>query len=318
MTNDLTVRTGQLVDPVLTNLSRQYRPEGFIADLVCPRVTVSKESGKYTVYEKRDFFQTDVNALKPDRSPTKRIDLKATTEPFTCEEYALAADISRREIDNTDDILRLRENKANLVQDAMALAREVRVALLFSDADDGGGINASNESTPTNNWNVDAAEIETDVVTAVEGVEDDTGMSPNSIIIPKKVARAIAKQADIREILKYTVDGRIILDEGEGILPARLWGLRVIVPGAYKTTAREGASTVSLETVWGDDVRVLYLDPTPALERPSFAYTLQTRDVETRRWTEDDPSLEVIEQSEVVVEKAVAPQAAWIIKDVLS
>lgn len=309
----LTNRSAQLVDQLLTNLGRKYTPAGFIADRVCPRVSVVKEQGKYPVWTRADFHRTDVDPLVPDRAKTKRIDFTASTEDYTCEEYALATDVSKRERDNSTDVLGLRNTKSNGVRDIIALSREKRVKALLDTV--------SNSSTPANNWNVDLATIEADIVTAKEAVYDDIGRPPNSIIIPWKVANAIAVQQDIREVLKYTVNGKELLSLGENALPARLWGLEVIVPmGPQSTESAEDAATQTFAEVWGDDALVLYLQPSPDINNPSVAYTLQTAGFEVRSWFEDDPpDLEVIRVRDGILdEKLTAPDAGHRLIDLLS
>jgi len=311
----LTHRAAQLVDPLLTNLGRKYTPAGFIADQVFPRITVLKESGQYPVWTRADFHRIDTDPRVPDRSKPKKIDFTVDKEGYVCEEYALETDISRREKDNAADVLRLRETKMNGVQDIIKLHREKRVADLLTAA---GGL--GNSSTPSNNWNVDAGTIELDVVGAKEAVFDDTGKVPNTIIIPWKVANAIATQQDIREILKYTVNGQDIIRLGEKVLPASLWGLRVLVPqGPVFTTSAEDAASQTFTEVWGDSVRVLYLNPSPDLENPSVGYTLQTRGTEVRSWEREDGRVETIDVSDgVLVEKLIAPDAGHELIDVLS
>lgn len=47
---DITVRSGQRVNPILTNVARQTRPQGYVADLIAPRIQVPKEQVKYAVW----------------------------------------------------------------------------------------------------------------------------------------------------------------------------------------------------------------------------------------------------------------------------
>lgn len=310
-------RNYQLVDPVLTNIARQYRPVGFIADTIIPRVGVQKEAGKYVTFPSRAFFATDVDYKKPDRAQTKEVDFDFSTEPYSVEEYAVKVSISRRERENADQALRLEANKLALLQDQLALAREVRCDTLLRTQDNGGQLDNAMDATPTNNWDTDAATIESDIKTAIEAVRDEIGREPNTIVIPYKVANAIAIQQDIREILKYTVNGQQILSEGAAILPRQLWGLNVVVPTARKFTNVEGATDAATD-VWGDDVRVLYLADNAEYGIPSVAYTFQTRPVQIRRYLEFDPEVEYIIASEVVDERCVAPKAGYVIRDVLS
>jgi hypothetical protein len=312
-------RSGVVNDPVLTNLARQYRPQGFIADFIAPRVSVAKESGKYLIFTDRDFGATDVDLLKPDRSKTKEVDFGYSTASFSLEEYAVKASISRRERENVDSQLRLEQNKLNLIQDQLALAREVRVAALLNtqDATPAGGLDNSMDATPSTNWDQDAATIEADIKTGIEAIYDAIGVLPTHLVIPYKVANAIAIQQDIRDILKYTVNGQQILSQGGGILPSQLWGLTVLTPTVRKYTNVEGA-TDAVSDVWGDEVRILYVNPSGGYGSPTVAQTFQTRGPEVRRWAENDPQVDYIATSEVLSEDIIAPKAGYIIKDVLS
>ena len=315
----VTHRSGQLTDPVLTNLGRGYRPEGFIADQVCPRIAVAKESGKYPVWEPRDFFASDVDALVPDRAVTKEIEISLSTEPYVAEEYALKVSVSRREADNVDAVVRLRQSKLNAVNDQLTIARELRVAQLLNtlDATPAGGLDNSMDATPSNNWNVDAGTIETDILTAKEAIYDAIGIEPNTIVVPYKVANAIAIQQDIRELFKYTVDGRSILGAGQNILPPEIWGLRTLIPRSRRATNAEGAAN-TLVDIWGDDVRVLYVSANPDLYNPSVAHSFVARSYQVKTWMSDDPDVEYIRPSEVLDERVVAPFGGYVIKDVLS
>jgi len=318
MPSTVSVRTGQLVDPVLTNLARKQRPTGFIADTVSPRQSVTKETGRYLVFDARDFAATDVDTLKPDRAKTKEVDFSYSEDRFMLEEYALQSTISRREREQADSQLQLETNKLAIVQDQMALAREVRVAALLNTEDAGGGIDNSMDATPSNNWNVAAGTIEADVLAGKEAVYDAIGTEPTHIILPYKVANAVSMQEDIREIIKYTVNGREVLSAtSHGLLPPQLFGLTVLVPTTRKYTSPEGATNVSSD-VWGDDVRILYVNPSANTEAPTVSLTFQTRGPEVRRWSENDPEVDHILQSEVLTEEVVAPFGAFILKDVLS
>jgi hypothetical protein len=315
MPGPITVRSGQLTDPVLTNLGRRYRPMGAIADIVAPKVPVNKESGKYPVGDSYDFAATDVDPLVPDRAETKEVDLTVGTEGYVCEEYALKASVSRREKENVDDIIGLREAKQQVVQDRLMIAREVRVAALLRKTTNGGGFNLG--ATPSKNWNEDEGTIEADVKTAIEAIEDATGQDANTIVIPKHVARAIATQKAIREIFKYTVDGRQLLGAGDAILPPEIWGLKVVIAGGNKATNKEGQAN-AFGRIWGDHVRVMFVNPAPNKETPSAAYTFTARDWETKTWQSDDPEVEYIRPSYVIDEKIVAPDVGYEIASVLS
>lgn len=312
----ITHRSGQLFNPVLTNLGRGYRPTGFVADQICPRLPVAKEVGQYTVWESWHFFANDVETLTPDRAETREVDVSLTTETYTCEEHALKVSVSEREQSQSD--VDVRQAKMNALQDRLLVARERRVAALLNTVDAGGGLDNAMDATPTNNWDVDLATIESDVVTAKEAIFDKIGFEPNAIVIPWKVANAIAKQQDIREIFKYTVDGREILGAGQAILPPEIWGLRTVIPRSRYATNKLG-QTNAFSDVWGDDVRILYVNQQPNLFTPSVAYAFQSAAFEVRTWPENDPRVEWVRARDGVLdERVVAPEAGYVIKDVLT
>lgn len=314
-TFDITSRSGQIIDPVLTNLAVDYKPKGLIADILTPAIPVQKESGQYNVWDARNNFAVDVDPLVPDRTPVKEIDVGVSQDRYNAEEYGLKASISRREKDNTDDILRVREHKMNAVQYQLLLARELRVANLLRKTTNGGQLNLG--ATPSTNWDNDAATIEADIKAGKEAVYDASGIEPNVLVLPYKVANAVSLQADIREILKYTVNGQQILQEGDAILPAMLWGLKVIVPRGRKIASKQGQAN-SFSDIWGDSPRILYVAPGASTEEPSVAHTFQVRGWETRRWEEPDPEVEYVKTSHLVDEKVVAPDCGYELLNVLS
>jgi hypothetical protein len=314
----ITNRTGQLFDPVLSNVGRNYgaRFEG-IADIVSPRVQVSTEVGKYNVWDSYSAFADDDDPLVPDRAETKEIDLAVSQEAYIAEEYAFKVSVSAREERQADNSLNLRSNKVRAARNRLLRARERRVAALLNTVDAGGELDNSMDATPSNNWNVDAGTIEADILTAKEAIYDAIGYEPNTIVIPYKVANAISVQQDIRDIFKYTVDGRQLLGAGANILPPEIWGLRVLIPRAKRATTAEGA-TVTTSDTWGSDVRVLYVNPSASTEEPSVSYTFQARGPEVRTWQENDPNVTYIRQSDGIYdEKVVAPFAGYVIKAVL-
>lgn len=313
----ITNRTGQLVNPVLTNIGRGYRPAGFVADELAPRVAVTKEVGQYTVWDSFHFFANDVETLTPDRAETREVDVDMGTETYKAEEHALKVSVSDREQSQSDVDVRLA--KSNALSDRLKVARERRIARLLETESNGGGLDDAMDVAVGNNWDTDAATIIADLTTAKEAIFSAIGIEPNVVVIPWRVANAISQQQDIIEILKYTVDGRTIIGAGQEVLPGTLAGLRTIVPrGRYATNAAGQANAFA--DIWGDDVRVLYVnDAGPSLFTPSVAYTFQTEGFEVRTWREDDPSVEWVRNRDGIYdEKVVAPQAGFVLRDTLS
>jgi hypothetical protein len=317
-----TPRDLQIVDPVLSSIARQYRPQGFVYGEVAPRIPVEKDSGKYPVYDKASFFGDDSDSGNQtkvsDRAETPEISFSWSTESYFCEDYRLKFSITAKERRQAHDALKLEQSKLSGLLDRMAIRREVRIAALLRQTGDGGELTGGS-ATPSNNWNVDAATIESDVSTGALAVRDLIGRMTNTMVLDLAVAVAISSQQDIREIVKYTVPGeRILAAGGTATLPPVLFGHRPLISEAMRNTAKKGAS-VSLGKIWSDEVRLLYLPPNGGgWGIPSVAYSFTCMGEEVDRWQESDPPVDYVRAWEDVDEKVTAPEAGYSIKAVLS
>ncbi len=316
-----TPRELQLVDPVLTNLARQYRPEGFVGDMVMPRIGVEAESGRYPVFTKESFFGDDSdegNQTKvSDRAPTPEIDIEYSTESYFCEDYRLKTSLTRKERRQGHAALRLEQSKLTALYDRMDIRREVRIAALLRHTGDDGQLTGG-EASPEKAWTSDDAVIESDIKTGALAVRNKIGRMTNTMVFDLAVAYAVAVQQDIRELLKYTVPGDRILVGGAAILPPTIHGHKVIVAEAMRNTAKKGAAT-SLSAIWSDEVRLLYLPPNGGgWGIPSVSYSFEVFGREVDRFKEDDPPVEFVRAWEDVDEKVCAPEAGYTIKTVLS
>lgn len=308
----------QIVDPVLTNVARAYRPEGFVYDRLAPRIPVEKDSGLYPIWtglfgDSRDSGdQTKVS----DRASTPEVDFDWSTDSYLCEDYRLKFSITDKERRQADKALRLEQTKLTALLDVMAIRREIRLADTLRHTDNSGQLTGGT-ATPSNKWDVDAATIEADIKTGALAVRDKVGRMTNSILMELKVAYAVALQQDIRELLKYTVPGDRIIAGGAAILPPTIHGHRVLVAESMRNTARPGASQ-SLSTIWDDHVRLLYLAENAGWGVPSVAYSFQVFGEQVDRWRENDPPVDYVRAWEDLDEKVCAPDAGYELKDVLT
>lgn len=304
----------QIVDPVLTNIARAFKPSGFIASEVLPIVPVSVDAGQYPVFD--GFFDAGTDNKVSDRAVTPEVDFSFSTDSFLCEDYRLKATITKKEERNANGALRLRQNKLDVVLTQMAIRREVRAANLLKKTSNGGQLTLG--ANTSNKWNTDAATIEADIMTAATAVYSATGVGTNTIVIPYLVAYAMAVQQDVREILKYTVNGSDIIKMGDRILPATLHGHKVLIPkGTIQNTANDGA-TRSLTEIWGDSVRLLYVpEGGGGWGIPATGYTFQSEPEVVDRWVDNDPPVENVRAWETKDEKVCAPSLGYEIGDTL-
>ncbi len=103
-------------------------------------------------------------------------------------------------------------------------------------------------------------------------------------------------------------------------LPDILWGLKVYIGDGIKRTSNPGQAidvTTDISDIWNDNVTVFYKEDSPSISAMSLVYTFRSRPMTTKVWREDARQTEVIETSNEVQEKLVAPVAGYILGDTL-
>lgn len=311
----------QVIDPVLTSVARRYTPNlaGFVGDRLLPSIPTATLSAQYPIFDESYWFAQLTDNKFEDRSPTKEVNFTWSTDTYLCEEYALKTSITELERLQAHPALRLETSKTQFLNIQMALAREIRAAAILDTVTRGGGIDNNNISANVTNWD-SSSTAETEIKVGVLAIYDAIGYTPNVIVIPYKVAYALALNTNIRALLTYNITGEarnpIVL--GDRLLPSVIHGMDVVIPtGAQKNTAAEGAAKVITE-IWGDDVRLLYVDPSAQWGQPSVAYRMVHTAPTVTRWRQADPDVEYVRQMERVDEKVVAPLAGYVILDTLS
>jgi len=311
-------RSLQVIDPVLTQIARRYKPSGFIGDRLLAPIPVSTLSSQYPTFDSSYWFQNDVDNLVADRAPSKEIDFKWSLESFICREYALKVSITDLERMQAHAALRLESNKTDLLTHRMQLATEVRVAKLLSLTTDGGGILAANTANGSD-WD-SSSTVEDEIKAGVMAVYTLTGLRPNVIVLPFPVAYSLALNGTFRNLLKYDASGRPreFIELGDSVLPAVIHGMTVIIPeGAQIDTAKEGSTAAHTE-IWGEDVRLLFVNPSAGWGIPSVAYKFNHTAKRVTRWREVDPDIEYVREMERYDLRVVAPECGYVIKSVLS
>jgi len=87
-------------DVPLSEFSLAYRNESFIADLVCPPVTVGKDSDKYYIYGTEDIKHIDT--LRAPKTASKGIRRSLSTSSYFCNVHALHELVDDKDRKNSD------------------------------------------------------------------------------------------------------------------------------------------------------------------------------------------------------------------------
>ncbi len=320
----------QLVDEVLTNLALQYRSGGFIYDEIVTPIDVRVDRFIFPVWNRDDFMRDDVESAVADRAETPEIEFGYTTQTGELRNRRLKVTITEAERAQAHSALRFEQSKVNGLYDRFALQADRRLAAILRKTTNGGQLVYG--GTVTTKWDAaTGATIEKDIKAARKAVYDATGQHVDTIILSWEVAYAMALDASIREILKYTVDGQAIISNGEKILPRRLHGLNVVIADGDKyNSAREGAAEV-MSNIWSDNVRLIKKGGANSWGTPATVYSFRgnVRSVARQspnagpesavvdRWITPDPPIEHIRAWTKVTERLVAPDIGYEIADVL-
>jgi hypothetical protein len=338
----------QLVDEVLSNVAKQFKPTGHVYDQVTTPVSVDFNMGRYPVFDPSTFFATGGNLEVADDAPTPIIDFNWSVDKYYCRDYRLQTRITRKENVQAADALRLEYSKTTGLLGVFANNRETRLAAQMR-AQSNGGQFTNAALTPAVKWDQGTstapATIQSDIQAAMLLAYKTCGVRPNTLILDFEVALAIGNDYTLKDTIKYIMGPSIVSDGMTAVLPSKLFGLNVVIAeGTLANGARPGQAA-SLGGIWGNSARLIYRDPNPQWGLPSTAYAFRGRVLDgatqapslvmpsgdggqepgpagdwavVDRWWDYDPPGEHIRAWECVDERIVAPELGVEIQTPLS
>jgi Phage major capsid protein E len=285
------------VDSLLSNVAQTYvQKADHYACLALPTVPVAKQSDKYAVWSKADYFRSEA-AARADGAHAKRSGFGVTTSStYYAEVYALEKVITRRQRSNAKGELDIEKASVNYLTNQLLMKREslfatnLMVADTWANTDFDGASSTSGVSRKY--WDASGSAPIQDITDGHTNIIKSTGYKPNTLIVGHAVNAALMNHADILDRIKYTQTG--ITTSG---LLAQVFGVdRYIVSSATNNTAAEGASaTMAFQT--GNHALLCYLPTGPVTDEASAAYCFS--------WQEFD---EVGSDGQVAIRRYEEPQ----------
>lgn len=295
------------IDAALTTLSLAWVNEGYVADIVCPRVPVKKQNDKYYIYDGSAFTEVDDTRARGTKS--KGIESSRSTGNYHCEPHALHGMVFDEDYKNADAPLRPEADEAFIVQEVVRMNREIRIATLLQNAS-----NYTNSAAAGAGWNAAATDIEADIITATAAIKTASQRKPNTIVLPYDVALRMSGNTQVKDAKKNFVGGSSLWDMG---LPPVIWGLNVVIAGAAKNTAKKG-QTVVFADIWADSVAILHLEKMPRLKSRSFCVTFDFGGPVVRRFDKRENKATKIEfEEQGLDEKVVSPGSGYLFTNVV-
>ena len=253
------------IDQYLTDISIRYKNATYIATTAFPPVYVDKQSDKFPIYTKADWFRDEARIRAPGEIVvTSDYNVSGTTGYFA-ENYAAGKLIPDEHRRNADSVFDLDRDAAEWVTDRVQLKLE-RLAI----AAYWGCAKWATTACPTYWDNYADSDPITNVETGKDTVLGATGTPANTLILGYQAFRYLRQHPDIVDRIKYTQVGVVT----EALL-ATLFGVeRVLVGQNIYTATAEGEAAPTYAYNWGDDAWVGYVAPRPSKLVPSAGYCM--------------------------------------------
>lgn len=255
------------VDAILTNISVAYvqSQQNFIASKVFPIVQVDKQSDKFYVYTKNDWFRDEAKRRGASQESAGS-GYNLGTNNYACDVWAFHKDVDDKVRANADAPLNPDRDATQFVTQRLLLRQEIQwVSDYFAT-----GVWGTDKvgATDFTRWSDYAtSDPINDIEAGKETVLGGTGFMPNTLVLGYQTFRQLKHHPDIVDRIKYTSSQTITPD-----MLARIFEIdRVLVAMAVKATNVEG-ETAAYAFAHGKNALLTYVNPTPGLLAPSAGY----------------------------------------------
>ena len=256
------------VDAHLTNLALNFRPSGFIADMIAPIVNVDKQTNTYPVFSRFEAYAVEDTKRSPG-TEAKKITRSVGSNAYRCENYALGADVPIEDVANMDAAYRfeLDEGKSRYLLTKLGLDYEKRVISLAVVTASVGSVFVCNSG-----WQgagSGAGDAVSQIFQLKEYVKQTTGTDANRIMIGWRAHQRLLRNYHARNFVKGA-------NNGGGLLTrqalADLFEVdQYLVSGAMWHGYNEGQTAVfSIGNPMQDDLFVYFSPSAATREDPAW------------------------------------------------
>jgi hypothetical protein len=268
------------VNTPLTQISVAYlqNQTEYVATAVCPNIPVSKQSDRYYVYNKADFFRDQMEKRAPG-APANGTGFRVDNTPtYFAEVWAQSKPVPDQLRANADAVLSLdRDATEFLTQQALIRRERIFASVAMGTgkwATDMGGVAApaAVDATHFLQWNDPASIPVEDIRKGKITIKQNTGYRANTLVIGEEVWNKLIDHPDLIDRVKYGQTGGGPARMTREALAAILEIDRVLVMGAVYNTADEGQAA-AMSFIGGKTALLCHVAPNPGLMIPSALYT---------------------------------------------
>jgi hypothetical protein len=261
------------IDKALSNMSVAYMQDesNFVADKVFPKIPVKKQSDVYFIYNKRDFYRDEARVRGGATESVGGEYGVEASDPYYCKVWSFHKDVTEQDRQNYDEPLNADQDANDFVTQKMLIRREVQWASKYFVTGVWGteitGVAANPGATEAIKFNLatsDPINVVTNQSVVMAGA---TGFKPNTIVMSPFVFMALKNHEDVLDRIKHVQKGVVTAD-----LLAQLFEVdNVYVTWGVVNTAAQGA-TDAISFIMGKHLLLCYVNPKPALKKPSAGY----------------------------------------------
>lgn len=261
------------IDAALTNLSVAYMQSAdmFVADRVFPKVNVQKQSDRYFVYLKEDWFRDEAVLRAPATESAGGGYELDNTPTYFCQKYAYHKEVTEEDRVNADNTLNPDKDAVDFVSQKLLLRREVLWSQqyfqpnVWANQNDGGAV--IGVGVDFVQWDLAGSTPIEDITNAIMTIASQTGYRPNKLVLGARVYAALKNHDDILGRIVFTQRGIVTPD----ILAALFDVNEVLITWAVQNTAAKGDNEAT-DFLHGNHALLAYAAPAPALKTPSAGY----------------------------------------------
>lgn len=263
----------------LTTIALAVKPEGLIADQVCPRVPVEAENFTYTVYAEEMFFSIPETRMGR-KSEANEVEFGGTLLNACTYDEGLDDFVPQKDIDNATsqnsnaDPMGMATEGTTILVD---MAREKRVATLFqTPANFAGSLKTT--LSGTSQW----SHPDSDPIAEIKYAMKNMLVKPNIMTISVGIEIALSMHPKVVAAV-YGKDGVGASGSAAGVVSmaaiASLLGLKAILVGEAFFNAAKPGQPADMGRLWGDHATLARIDTSVRSVRggamPTFAVTAE-------------------------------------------
>lgn len=288
------------VDGLLTNMSIMsvQDSEGYVADEIAPRLDVKKQSDKYAVWSKSDFYRMAMEKVGDgDPAPIAGFDVD-TSNNYFADFWKIKKLLTDQQRANYDVPLNADQATVNYLTQQGLMRRDYEVlntlfiSGVWTTEYDGAASPTGSEFYYWNDYTQSHPFQNVRAWSTV--VKKLTGRRPNKLVVGPEVNDALMEHPDILDKIKHTQTG-IATEE----LLAAAFGVKkyLVADAVYNSAAEKATESATMAHIAGKHALLSYVPDSPSIDEPSAAYNFtwtqfdQVKDggASIRRWREDDP-----------------------------